>query len=448
MSHAPSDVLIVGSGSAGSVLAERLSANPNCRVVVLEAGPGLENPTVQAMTEDGLSLPIGPTSPVIRRWQTRLTDHPPRTAELVRGSCFGGSGAVNGGYFCRALPADFDDVAVPGWSWTEVTEHYRAVEARIDVTRTVEFCTSTAEFIASAREAGYPWLPDLNDAAGTGVAAVPLNILDGRRRGPGAVFLEPALGRPNLTVFTGTRVIRVRIHDGRAVGVDAVGPTGPVRLAADRVVLSAGALGSAQLLMLAGIGPADELRAVGIRVVADLPVGQRCWDHPESVMATNRMPATRRPVLEAVLVTGELEIRPYTTGFGGESPKIGVALMRPSAHGRVSLTSADPSVRLRIEHRYDSEPADLAALRSGCELVAEMVSGTVELGSPTWSTSQHLCGTAPMGVGEHAVVDPHCRVIGVSGLWVVDGSVLSRIPGRGPHATIAMIGHRAAEFVS
>lgn len=429
-------------------MAERLSANPDCRVVVLEAGPGLDDPAVRTLTEDGLRLPIGPGSPVIRRWQTRLTDHPPRSAELVRGSCFGGSGAVNGGYFCRALPADFDDVAVPGWSWAEVAEHYRAVEARIGITRTTEFCTGTAEFIASACEAGYRWLPDLNAAAGAGVAAVPLNILDGRRRGPGAVYLEPALGRPNLAVLTGTRVIRVRIHHGRAVGVDAVGPSGPVRLDADRVVLSAGALGSAQLLMLAGIGPAHGLRAVGIPVVADLPVGQRCWDHPEWVMTANRAPATGRPVLEAVLVTGELEIRPYTTGFGGESPKIGVALMRPGAHGRVARTSADPSARLRIEHRYDSAPADLAALRSGCELVGEMVRGTMELGSPTWSTSQHLCGTAPMGVGEHAVVDPHCRVIGVPGLWVVDGSVLPRIPGRGPHATIAMIGHRAAGFFS
>ena len=163
-------------------------------------------------------------------------------------------------------------------------------------------------------------------------------------------------------------------------------------------------------------------------------------------MGTARPSAAGRPVLEAVLVTGELEIRPYTIGFGEESPKIGVALMRPTARGQVSLTAADPWAPLRIEHHYDSEPADLAALRAGCELVREIVGGGEELGPPAWSTSQHLCGTAPMGVGEHAVVDPRCRVIGVPGLWVVDGSVLPVIPGRGPHATIAMVGHRAAEF--
>jgi choline dehydrogenase-like flavoprotein len=101
---------------------------------------------------------------------------------------------------------------------------------------------------------------------------------------------------------------------------------------------------------------------------------------------------------------------------------------------------------LHIEHRYDSEPADLTALQAGCDLVREIAGGGTGLGPPAWSTSQHLCGTAPMGVDEHAVVDPHCRVLGVSGLSVVDGSVLPAIPGRGPHATIAMIGHRAAEF--
>ena len=123
--------------------------------------------------------------------------------------------------------------------------------------------------------------------------------------------------------------------------------------------------------------------------------------------------------------------------------------MRPRAHGRVSLVSADPMVAPMIEHRYDSEPDDVATLRRGCELAAEILRATTQLGEPAWSTSQHLCGTAPMGIDgyEHAVVDPRCRVRGVDGVWVVDGSILPRITSRGPHATIAMIGHRAAEFV-
>jgi len=439
------DVLIVGAGSAGSVLAERLSADPNCHVTVLEAGPGLDDPVVRDLTADATVPPIGLGSPVARSFSATLTDHPIRIADIVRGACVGGSGAINGGYFCRALPRDFD--SLPGWSWTEAAEHYDAVEQRMGVTVAAEFSTGTEEFLACAYDAGYRWLPDLA-TDGTGLAAVPLNITAGVRNGPGTAFLAPALTRPNLILLTGITATRIRIHGGRVTGVDAVGAQGPVGLDADRVVLSAGAIATAQLLMLSGIGPAGELHPYGIGVVADLPVGQRCWDHPEWIIPTSRAGTVGRPVLEAVLVTDGLEIRPYTTGFGG-SPGIGVAVMRPTAHGLISLVSSDPMVPPRISHRYDSEPADLAALQWGSDIVTEILGTTTELGQPTWSTSQHLCGTAPMGTDgdDYAVVDPHCRVRGVDGLWVIDGSVLPRIPGRGPHETIAMIAHRAAEFV-
>ena len=440
------DVLIVGAGSAGSVLAERLSTDPHCNVTLLEAGPGFDDAAVRDLTADVTVLPIGPGSPVARSFSATLTDHPMRVVDIVRGACVGGSGAINGGYFCRALPGDFD--SLPCWSWTEAAEHYDAVEQRVGVTVAAEFSTGTAEFVECAQDAGYRWLPGLA-TDGTGLAAVPLNITGRVRNGPGTAFLAPALSRPNLTLLTGVTVSRIRMDDaGRVRGVDVVGPQGTVVLEADRVVLCAGAIATAHLLMLSGVGPAAQLRAAGIGVVADLPVGARCWDHPEWVMGTSRVGAVGHPVLEAVLVTENLEIRPYTTGFGG-SPAIGVALMRPTAHGRISLVSSDPMVAPRISHRYDSEPADLAALQRGCDLVGEMIRGTTELGAFAWSTSQHLCGTAPMGADgdEYTVVDPDCRVRGVDGLWVIDGSVLPRIPSRGPHETIAMIAHRAAEFV-
>ncbi|WP_443627161.1 mycofactocin dehydrogenase MftG [Candidatus Mycolicibacterium alkanivorans] len=473
MSH--SDVLIVGAGSAGSVLAERLSADPACRVTVVEAGPGPADPGVRTLTADGLQLPIGIASPLVRRYRTLLTGDAVQSTDIVRGTTVGGSGAVNGGYFCRALPADFDGPGLPGWSWSEVTGHYRAIETDLDfphqhdggpirIRRTSEFAGSTAAFVDAARAAGFRWLPDLNaepvgDNAPPGVGAVPLNIVDGIRSGPGAAFLEPAMNRPNLTVLTATRVARVRMSGTRAVGVEVSGPTGSGELTADRIVLSAGAVESAHLLMLSGIGPAPELRASGIEPVVDLPVGQRTWDHPEWVIPTTWTVASGRPVLEALLVDGTIEIRPYTGGFismvrDGTAGRpdwahLGVALMQPRGHGRVSVVSADPTVPPRIEHRYDSEPEDVAALRRGCDLAAEIVGATTQLGEPSWSTSQHLCATAPMGADrdEHAVVDPRCRVRGVERLWVVDGSILPRITSRGPHATIAMIGHRAAEFV-
>ncbi len=426
------DVLIVGAGSAGSVLAERLSSDPDRRVTVVEAGPGPEHPMFRVLTGDALTLPIGPHSPVVSRYRTLLTADPPRTADIVRGACLGGSGAVNGCYFWRPPQQDFE--AVPGWSWAQVEGHFRAVENRI-APRLHEFSTTTRRFVAAAEGAGY----------GAGISPVPLNIEHGRRLGPGAVFLEPALGRPNLTVLTGTRATRVRFAGGRAVGVDARRRDRPMELDADRVVLAAGAVATSHLLMLSGIGPADDLRALGIAVRSDLPVGSGSWDHPEWVVPTTWPAAGSAPVLEAVMDHEDLEMRPYTTGFGASTSGVGVALMRPRARGRVSLASADPAMPPRIEHRYDSEPTDTAALRRGCRLVAEIIGDTAHLGEPVWTTSQHLAGTAPMGTGQ-PVVDARLRVLGVDNLWVADGSVLPAPLRRGPHATIAMIGHRAAEF--
>ncbi len=294
-----------------------------------------------------------------------------------------------------------------------------------------------------------------------GIGAVPLNINGGTRVGPGGAYLQPAMNRDNLTLLTNIRVARVRIDNGRAVGVDCVGPDGSVSLSADRIILSAGAIGSAQLLMLSGIGPQKVLNSIGIRVIADLPVGVASVDHPEWVLPVDWSETHGLPPLEAVLATSDgLELRPYTAGFGAmisgrrddpaDHPHLGVALMRPASRGRVRLVSADPDEPPVIEHRYDSEPADVALLTAGVELARELVGVAAKAKTVSWSTSQHLCGTAPMGRDGDAgaVVDTQCRVRGIEGLWVVDGSVFPAITGRGPHATIVMIGHRAAEFIT
>jgi len=195
-------------------------------------------------------------------------------------------------------------------------------------------------------------------------------------------------------------------------------------------------------------------------VVLPAPVGAHCADHPEWVLPTNWVVSPGRPVLEVVLSTADnLEIRAYTGGFVAmvgdgtaghpDWPHIGVALMKPGARGRITLVSADPDVAPRIEHRYDGDPADVAALERGAALAHELVSGTIEVGAPGWSTSQHLCGSVPMGASDDptTVLDSQCRVRGVDGLWVVDGSIMPSIPSRGPHATTVMLAHRAAEFV-
>ncbi|KUH67966.1 glucose-methanol-choline oxidoreductase [Mycolicibacterium novocastrense] len=473
-----SDVLIVGAGSAGSVLAERLSADPSCRVTVVESGPGPSDPRVAAQINDGLRLPIGAASSVVRRYPTTLTVDPLRHATLMRGEVVGGSGAVNGGYFCRGLPSDFDGWGLPGWTWPEVLPHFRAIETDLDfdnavhgsegpirIQRVSEFDGCTASFVKAATEAGHPWVADLNGSTaeapvGAGVGAVPLNVYQGARMGPGGAYLQPASDRANLTLLTSTRVRRIRIAAGRAVGAECTGPDGAVYLEADRIVLCAGAIGSAHLLMLSGVGPPDALERVGIPVAANLPVGAVMSDHPEWVLPVNWTETHGLPPLEAVLTTDDgLEIRPYTAGFGAmvsgrrddpaDHPHIGVTLMRPKSRGVVTIVSADPDVPPVIEHRYDSEPDDVEKLRAGIALSRELVGGAAGVGPASWSTSQHLSGTAPMGGDgdDLAVVDPRCRARGVEGLWVVDGSVLPVIPSRGPHATIVMVGHRAAEFI-
>ncbi|OBK93246.1 dehydrogenase [Mycobacterium asiaticum] len=471
-----SDVLIIGAGSAGSIVAERLSVDSRCRVTVLEAGSGLDDAELLSRTRNGFQLPIGAGSILAERYLTTLTDHPARQVPLVRGATLGGSGAVNGGYFCRGLPADFDRLALPGWAWSDVLAHFRAIETDLDfatpahggagpipVRRASDMTGASAAFLEATQRAGFGWIADLNDVGPdlpSGVGAVPLNIVDGVRTGPGAAFLLPALSRPNLTLLARTRALRLRFDKTAAAGVDATGPGGPVTLTADRIVLCAGAIASAHLLMTSGVGNEAALTAAGVKVVAALPVGMNCSDHPEWVMPTDWDVAVNRPVLEVVLSTDDgIEIRPYTGGFVAMTgdgtpghrdwPHIGVALMRPAARGRITLVSSDPRVPPRIQHHYDSAPSDVAALRAGSELARELCAKATHIGPAVWSTSQHLCGSAPMGLDgdPHAVVDYRCRVKGLEKLWVIDGSILPTVPSRGPHATIVMLGHRAAEFV-
>jgi len=364
---------------------------------------------------------------------------------------------------------------VPGWSWPDVLPHYRAIETDHDfgdgaehgaagpvpVRRLSEFAASSQAF-RDAAGGRYPWIDDLNAAAGVrpGLGAVPLNIDDtGHRHGPGEVYLTAARGRDNLTVLAGTRGLRVLFDGHRAVGVRCLGPEGVADRYADRIVLCAGAIESAHLLLLSGIGPAAQLRGVGVPVVADLPVGAACADHPEWVVPTTWPAEPGRPPLELLLTTEELEIRPYTWGFaamtggvaaGADPVHLGISLMRPRAQGRVLLVSDDPDVRPIIEHRYDADPADAAALHAGHELCRDLFGDAVAGGEPAWSTAQHLAATAPMGADgdERAVLDPQCRVRGVDGLWVADGAALPGITGRGPHATIVMLAHRAAGFIA
>ena len=219
-------------------------------MTVVEAGPGPSDPRVRDQISDGLRLPIGAASSVVRRYPTALTDDPERPAQVMRGAVVGGSGAVNGGYFCRGLPTDFDGWGLVGWAWTDVLPHFRAIENDLDfdtpihgsdgpilVRRVAEFDGCTAAFVRAVGGAGYRWIDDLNGATAdeslpTGVGAVPLNINGGTRVGPGGAYLAPAMDRANLTLLTSTSVRRVRTAGDTAVGVECVAPNGAVELTA------------------------------------------------------------------------------------------------------------------------------------------------------------------------------------------------------------------------
>jgi choline dehydrogenase-like flavoprotein len=345
-------------------------------------------------------------------------------------------------------------------------------------------------FGAAVDELGFPAEPDKNADGVPGYGPVPLNVSGGVRVNTAMAYLAPRRGLAALTVRGGVQVLRVAVEGGRAVGVQT--RDGVVRAA--EIVLSAGAVGSPHLLLLSGIGPADELRAAGIAVVSDVPgVGAQFSDHP-NVYVTYR-PAGAGPAaglpLQGVLhatasgstVPGDLELLPWFVPFsrvmgGGPTGSadelaVGVGLQLAESRGRLSLDGPDPYRRPRLDYGYLREESDRRRLREGVRLAATLLRTrslaplvAVRTGLPDdvladdggldrWirthlTTAVHLAGSARMGPESDpgAVVDQELRVRGVAGLRVVDTSVMPQVTSRGPAATAVMLGERAAELMT
>ncbi|ORI16495.1 mycofactocin system GMC family oxidoreductase MftG [Rhodococcus sp. 1168] len=476
------DVIVVGGGSCGAVVASRASENPDCRVVLVESGPGPSSDgTYPPEIIDAHVLPVGPSSPWISTYRAELT--PEITRWISRGRVLGGSGAVNGGYFVRGRPRDFD--AWPAsWSFDDVLPFFLQSETDLDISgewhgrggpmpvaRTPRGVQNeiTKLFHDAAITLGYPGDPDMNDpTSACGIGAVPLNVVDGRRVNTAAAYVLPVLYRSNLDVFTETTALAVLFDGTRATGVEVVRNGRVSRVIAPSVVLCAGAVRTPQLLMLSGVGPADHIAELGVPVVLDHPfVGREFSDHPE-VGVHYRAPLPFEPAspLQEVLHVDDLEIRPYTAAFDRlipglpiGDPMIGVGLMRSDSRGDITLVSADPMVAPIVKYRYLESVGDRRAVQAGLDRVAELL-GTLSRrhpievlevrGDPLLSrlgTSLHLSGSCAMG-NDNGVLDDRLHVQGIEGLMVADTSAFPVVPTRGPHATAVMLAERAADFLS
>jgi choline dehydrogenase len=508
------DVVVVGAGSAGAILAARLSESPTRRVLLLEAGP--DYPTLESLP-DKLKhgyITAADILPSDHDWH--FVGRPSPEAEpmrVPRGKVTGGSSAVNGEIFLRGIADDFDAWAASGndlWSFASVLPFYCALEHDLDFDapyhgrsgpipvrrwRPDQWLRPQTAFYEACLAAGFADSPDHNAPGASGVGAIPLNTLDGVRWSTQLGYLNPARSRPNLSILPDCTAVRIVLEGRRAVALDVQHANEHRRVEAGEIVLSAGAIGSPHLLMLSGIGPADQLRQAGVRPVVDLPgVGQNLRDHPH-VYATWQPRADH--VMDPTLPRYQVALR-YTApgshlrndmqilmvsfatgrvdrGGDGVTP-VGITLQPvlnlSVGHGELRLQSPDPGTQPSIDFDFLREAFDRQRLRGSLRMCVELAGdaafGTI-LGQriapaddilasdaelDAWmarevTTTNHLSGTCKMGPPSDpgAAVDQAGRVHGIDGLRVADASIMPDCVRANTNATAMMIGERMAELI-
>jgi len=497
--------IVVGAGSAGATLATRLSEDPERSVLLLEAGP--DYPDLETMPVD-LKFGWGTGADFVvedeHNWKytAKSTAHG-TTMDVPRGKVTGGTSAINGQVFLRAIPEDFEHWVSMGndeWSYEQVLPYYRKLESDTDFSDDFhgtegpiivrrhpldELQPDQAAFYNACVAAGYAENPDHNHPDATGVGPYPLNNPEGIRWSTAIGFLSMARHRINLTIRPNCTTLRVLFDDIRATGVEVESGGERFVVNGDEIILSAGPIGSPHLLMLSGIGPADQLAKHGISLVKNVPgVGQNLRDHPTVHVSWRAQPDVPPPPQEV----GPQKVALRYTAPGSDIKNDMIKVMRfrkidrllvmsvglylALGKGELKLQSPDPDVQPSLDYNYLQEPEDRRRLREGVRLCLELVDmkefeGVVgerinpddaALASDNaldeWlmrsvSTMHHISCTAKMGPDSDpmAVVDQHGRVKGVQSLRVVDGSIMPDCTRANTNVPIMMMAERIADFI-